>query len=225
MREFVPVFVLCSLVILYRDSLDYESFCLVLTNVFGVIPFIVCYRNGMVLESLPFYTITLTSGSYHLCNAVNYAGRYCSLPKAFYVDLDFINSYVCIMTVLIRLTRTNLRVQLNALSVVVFSIVVPLTNRIVPLSGACFGFGIVSIVLLIRRTEYVDVVKRAEFQIGLALAILAFTVYLATVYCGVQNDYWLLHSFGWHVPVMTSSALIVQSTCPVENRIVPLESV
>src|SRR5690242_4504492 len=99
----VPVLALCTLVLVYHNELDYRGLSLVLTNSFACIPFWVCIQNRLYSDSIPFFCIILTSGSYHLCNSMNYEYDYCRLPKTFYVVMDFVNAYACVSSVIVRI--------------------------------------------------------------------------------------------------------------------------
>jgi hypothetical protein len=215
----VPVLVLCTLVLVYHNELDYRGLSLVLTNSFGCAPFWVCIQNRLYSDSIPFFCIILTSGSYHLCDALDYEFDYCRLPQRSYVVLDFINAYACVGVVIVRLLDTGWSSQIHAFNIVLYTVMVCLMNRLVPL---CYT-SIMAIVLLIKivveRENYYRIVKTPSFIIGFCLALISFTVYIATVYYGIdERNYWALHAFGWHVPVLVSSALILNSL-PKQTRV------
>ena len=63
--------------------------------------------------------------------------------------------------------------------------------------------------------------KRVNLAIGITLALFSLLVYIFTIYFLIQdnNDYWVLHSYCWHVPIMMSSMFILEAFIVESNHV------
>lgn len=230
----LPVILITSCVFVYLDKLNYKSISLVMTNISAIVPCLLCLyytitkQKNMILEFLPFYFIIATSGSYHLCDCINYEGTYCSLEQGFYFDLDFINSYFCIATVFLYCTKFeyifNVDVSIKIKRFMYLTnmfIFIYLTcfetNVLYQLYYLCTIFLTMIYVIFMSYELYIEnfytLNKMYHLLIGLALGLFSFIIYVCTVYNNLESkdDYWFLHAFCWHLPVMTSSMFIFEA--------------
>ena len=68
--------------------------------------------------------------------------------------------------------------------------------------------------ILWNKDIYIRSLNPDKFKIlsiGISLSMFAFLVYLYTIVLKMDDDYWILHSFGWHIPIMLSSAFLIEA--------------
>lgn len=229
-----PAIIVSIEVFIYLEYLNYKSISLITSNFIGILPCSLCLyytltkQKNMLLEFIPFYLIIFSSGSYHLCNSVNYIGSYCSLGKDFYFTFDFINSYFCITTILLYGIKLEYidhfrnciilkRLIYLANLIMLCFLIIKQPNIYLPLIYICCIFGVFIGTLFLKYDLYIDNFytrnKIIHLTVGIILGIFSFLIYIFTVYKSLEpcNNYWFLHAFFWHIPVITSSMFILET--------------
>lgn len=237
----VPSILLIVELILYKDVLDVKILSLTVTNFTGLLPTSLCLyyiytkQANMFIEMIPFAMIVLSSGTYHLCNEIQNEVSFCSQISQYAFYADFINSYYCIITVILYAIKfeffmgNDLAVFIRRILYILnfifyFFIIIFQSNIFIPLiytlSMSCIAF----IVIYIKVYEYKNLFtyenKLTSLCVGITLALFSFFIYIFTVYFSIQENgnYWILHSFCWHIPIMTSSMFILEACVDKSNH-------
>jgi hypothetical protein len=235
----IPIIVMSIQLHIYKDIIDYKIISLVVTNFFGVLPATLCAyytfidQQNMILEFIPFYGIIFTSGSYHLCNQIQYIGSFCTiLNPSYYMYLDFINSFICITTVILYLTKieyvfeNHFRIKIIMYLthfIIISYLVIYTSNKFLPVYYTSSTMIPFLLVVAKHKTKYVEQYykkyKLIYFGIGVVLVTIAFVAYVCTVYKKYQQekDYWWLHSFLWHIPALLSGAFLLESVTDIKK--------
>jgi hypothetical protein len=213
---------------------------LVITNFVGFLPasqtlYYTLNNHYMVHEFVLFYLITLNSGTYHLCNKINYTGKYCQyLPADIIMQLDYINSYFCIIATILYLAKFELITDIaikRMIKITIYTIeyivvlILTIKYRTTQLPSLFTSLTLIVVLLVFvnNRNIYVENYfnwhRGIIFMIGFVLATVAFVTYLYISINGLQNEdlYWAYHSYLWHVPVLLSPVFIIESTTLCEK--------
>lgn len=238
----LPSLILISELIFYRNSLNLQILSLSGTNLAGIIPTLLCYyyitnkNENMIMELIPFYFIILTSGNYHLCNSLNYSLNVCFMNPKIYYYLDFINSYCCISTVIVhaikfeyngwinkKIHNGNLKIVLNTINLLFYSIIITVQkNTYIPIFYTLSLLLILVIYFYLHCSSYIFLFNKNKLMmllIGITLASFAFSIYLCTIILNLNTfeNYWILHSYCWHLPVMISSLFLLEASIEDEE--------
>lgn len=213
---------------------------LVITNFVGVFPasqtlYYTLNKHYMVHEFVLFYLITLNSGTYHMCNKLNYTGKYCQyLPPDILMQLDYINSYFCIIATILYLAKFEFMNDLtikNMIKMTIYAIeyiivlVLTIKYRTTQLPALFTSLTLIVVLLIFvtNRNRYVELYfnwyRGCIFLIGFGFAMIAFITYLYISIYTLQGGelYWILHSYLWHVPVLISPVFIIESSTICEK--------
>jgi len=235
----IPIIVMSTELYIYKDIIDYKIISLVVTNFFGLLPATLCAyytfinQQNMILEFMPFYGIIFTSGSYHLCDQIQYTGSYCTiLNPPYYMYLDFINSFFCITTVILYLTKleyvfeNHFRIKIIMYLthfIIIFYLVIYTSNKFLPVYYTSSTMIPFLLVVAKHKTKYAEQYyknyKSIYFAIGVVFVTIAFVAYVCTVYKKYEQekDYWWLHSFLWHTPALLSGAFLLESLTDIKK--------
>lgn len=212
--------------------LSFKVLSLSLTNITGIVPAGLCLyytikkHVDLSFEFIPFYFITFTSGTYHLCDSINYNEKFCSLNPNIYMYLDFINSYFCISTTLLHIVwygykESHLNIFILkrisiVLNLILYSLILILMNDTnIPFiyTSSIISFTVVYIIW--KNELYIgslDPINFKKLSIGILFSSFAFIIYLCTIIFELlDKDYWILHSYCWHIPIMLSSFFIIEA--------------
>lgn len=239
---FVPSLFLVAEIVMHLDMMNYKILSLTATNFTGLLPTSLCLyyiytkQANMFVEMLPFALIVLSSGTYHLCNSINYESSLCAKinNEAFYAD--FINSYYCISTVILYAIKLEFfmdsdraikirRILYFLHLIIYFCMIIYQNNIFIPLIYTLFLLLISVIIFGMNINKYRELIiyenKRVNLAIGVTLALFSLLIYVFTVYFSIEDnsDYWFLHSFCWHVPVMMSSMFIMEAFIIQSNHV------
>lgn len=224
----------------YDQFTHTHTLSLVITNFVGFFPaaqtlYYTLNKHYMVHEFVLFYLITLNSGTYHLCNKLNYVGKYCQyLPSDVLMQLDYINSYFCIIATILYLAKfefiNDITVK-NMIKITIYTveyiIVLILTIKYrttqLPALFTSLTLIVVLLVFVNNRNRYVELYfnlyRGCVFFAGFMFAIIAFVTYLYISIHSLQGEekYWIYHSYLWHVPVLLSPVFIIESATVCEK--------
>ena len=184
----------------------------------------------MVHEFVFFYLITLNSGTYHLCNKMNYEGIYCQyLPVEVLIQLDYINSYFCIIATLLYLAKFEMindlfikktvKTTIYATNYIVV-LILTLKYRKTQLPALFTSLNMIVVLLMFvsNRDKYIELYfnwyKGCIFFIGFIFSMIAFITYLYISINSLQGEehYWIYHSYLWHVPILLAPVFILESS-------------
>lgn len=219
----------------HRQCRDASTMSLVITNFMGFFPatqtaYYTLNKHYMVHEFVLFYLITLNSGTYHLCNKLNYTGKYCQyLPGEVLIQLDYINSYFCIIATVLYLAKfemINDIVVKNMIKTTIYAIdyvivlILTLKYRTTQLPALFTSLSMIVVLLMFvsNRDKYIELYfnwyRGFVFFIGFVLSIIAFITYLYISINALQGDeqYWIYHSYLWHVPILLAPMFIIESS-------------
>lgn len=249
-RAFVLICVLFLLVphtILLVQLYEYglyshqHTLWLVVSNFVGFFPasqslYYTINKHYMVHEFVFFYLITLNSGTYHLCNKINYEGKYCQyLSEEILIQLDYVNSYLCIIATILYLAKFEFMGDSFVKNVIKFTVhgiayllvtILTIKYRTSQLSALFTSFMLIFVLIMFAsyRFRYVELYftyyRGCLFLIGFVFAMIAFITYLYISINSLQGEerYWIYHSFLWHVPVMLSPVFIIESSTLSKNK-------
>lgn len=213
---------------------------LVISNFVGFFPagqtlYYTINKQYMIHEFILFYLITFNSGTYHLCNKLQYVGSYCKyLPSDILMQLDYINSYFCIIATILYLAKfefiNDLTIK-NMIKMTIYTIeyIIVLILTItydqtqLPTLFTSLTLVIVLLMFVTNRNRYVELYfnwyRGCIFLIGFIFAMIAFVTYLYISIYSLQSDekYWIYHSYLWHVPVLLSPIFIIESSTLCEK--------
>lgn len=236
----LPQIVLIIELYKYDQFSHTHTLSLVITNFVGFFPasqtlYYSLNKHYMVHEFVLFYLITLNSGTYHLCNKLNYAGKYCQyLPSDVLMQLDYINSYFCIIATILYLAKfefMNDATVKNMIKITIYTIeyiivlILTIKYRTTQLPALFTSLTLIVVLLVFvnNRNRYVEIYfslyRGCMFLIGFVFAIIAFVTYLYISIHSLQGDekYWIYHSYLWHVPVLLSPVFIIESATLCEK--------
>jgi len=220
-----PIAILSVELYIYRNVIDNIIIALVATNFTGMLPasqalyYTLTKQHNMYIEFILFYGIVLCSGSYHLCDKVNYKGHFCTvLFEKNYMYVDFINSYFCIAATILWLSKFEYMffnhywyivkgiTYVVEYLLIVFA-VLSYNNVYIPVYVTSLSFLPFAIIFFHHKEKYVEnywkFYRIIYFFLGMIFGLIAFATYAITQYKTYKSDdYWILHSFGWHIPVM-----------------------
>jgi hypothetical protein len=238
----IPVVVLLTELYIHKRIISRSTTSLVLTNFTGLLPalqslyYTLTNQKYMILEFVLFYGIVFTSGSYHFCSKINYKGQFCnSFPEITYSRLDFINSYFCIIATILYIAKFEFALQENARRVmktmiyvieltIVFMSIVKFTDVFMPMYFTCLSFVPVLLLVINNRKQYIEkylnCYKIFIFIMGLICGTIAFITYVSITFKHYEKeeDYWIYHSFGWHIPVMLCPLFLFEATTAVTHK-------
>lgn len=207
---------------------------IVISNFVGFFPtlqtlYYTCNKHYMIHEFLFFYLITFNSGSYHLCNKLNYKGNYCNyLPEIVFVQLDYINSYFCIIATILYLVKFEFINDVGIKNMIKFTIylidyiivsILTLKYRTtqIPALFTSLSLLILLLIFVVFKNKYIELYftsyRICIFLVGFAFSTIAFVTYLYISINSFEGEekYWIYHSYMWHVPVMIAPVFIIES--------------
>lgn len=212
--------------------LNLKILSLSLTNLAGIIPAGLClYKKikckvDLLFEFIPFYFIVLTSGTYHLCDSVDYIGKFCSMNPDIYLYLDFINSYFCISTTLLHIVWYAYkesyimifilkRVSI-ILNLIIYSLIlILLDDTYIPFLYTSSIISLTIVYILWNNQLYIgslDPINFKKLSIGVLFCSFSFIIYLCTIIFNLmKEEYWILHSYCWHIPIFLSSFFLIDA--------------
>lgn len=225
---FVPPIILITEEIITHQITNYKISSLVLTNLAGLMPSTLClyHSNVMMLEFIPFWLIPITSGTYHLCDKINYHSLLCSYGGStnyyLYRKLDFINAYFCITTTIgyvVKLMPTNIKLIIYSLNLSgITCLIIWSDTNLMPMIFVCIEI-IMCAVYIYKNEDYyrknlLSDNKQICVMSGCLTGIFAFASYLCMSLDSSQNvniNYWWIHSFCWHIPIMMCAAFFLEA--------------
>lgn len=221
------IFLLFEIIYCYK-YLTVRVLSLTITNMAAFIPLTTCIKNELYIEAVQFFMIILTSGSYHLCNSIKYESNLCSLNEKVYVISDFVNSFTCILSVILFCLLKNDNNTLKIILLFILSLIYCILlvyefDSNYPISY-CLMIIITSCLYVISNSSKfifpLSEIKFRKLTLGLILCCFSFLIYLFTIILKMSTgrDYWILHSYCWHIPIFVSSSLTIESFVPEFNR-------
>lgn len=243
----VIIFLLIPEIVLVTELYKYDQFShartmsLVISNFTGFFPasqslyYTLTKQQYMVHEFILFYLITFNSGSYHLCNKLNYVGDYCTyLPSYIYQQLDFINSYFCIIATILYLAKFEFMNDTIIKNMVKFAIyiieyivvMVTVIKYIDTQIPTCFtALTLIPSLLFFANNreryveKYFNYYRGGLFITGLIFALIAFITYVCISINHLEDEhmYWVYHSYLWHIPVLLAPVFIFESSTICEK--------
>jgi len=237
----VPDIILLVLLWEYDLYSHQDILWLVVSNFVGFFPaaqslYYTINKHYMVHEFMFFYLITLNSGTYHLCNKINYNENYCQyLSKEILIQLDYVNSYLCIIATILYLAKFEFMGDSFVKNVIKFTVhgiayllvtILTIKYRTSQLSALFTSFILIFVLIMFAsyRFRYVELYftfyRGCLFFIGFVFAIIAFVTYLYISIHSLHGEekYWIYHSFLWHVPVLLSPVFIIESSTLSKNK-------
>lgn len=224
-----PVILLTTELILNKSINNVKIVSLVITNLTGLCPASLCIyytltkQKNMFFEFLPFYCITITSGTYHLCDKIQNNSAFCIYDINILHTIDFCNAYLCVSTVIIYLIKfeyiTYYHKTLRYIAHIYSNIIIILLCTFYK-SSPIFYIALECICLIIvvymNYNKYVTLLNNEYtmlfLKIGLCLEITAYIAYICTVYYKYgMNNYWWIHSYFWHVPSLLGAIFLYES--------------
>jgi len=227
-----PILLLTTELILNNKNVDFKIVSLVITNLTGLYPTSLCMyytltnQKNMIVEFVPFYFITITSGTYHLCDKINNESVFCIYDIKILRTIDFINSYLCVSTVILYLIKfeyiTSYHKQLKYISHIYSSLLITVlcafyNYNISPIFYILFEFMCFTMVVYANYSKYAIVLNNyytvLYLMIGIGLELIAYIAYICTVYnnYGLYN-YWWIHSYLWHTPCLLGAMFLYEAT-------------
>lgn len=236
----IPHVVLLIELYKYKQLLHHEIMSLVITNFIGFFPasqtlYYTFNSNYMLHEFVLFYLITFNSGTYHLCNKLDYVGLYCKyLPRDVIMYMDYVNSYFCIIATILylakfefisdRITKNMVKFTIYCIEyVIVFMLTINTETSQLPSLFISLTLIVVLLVFVSNRNKYVELYfneYRAKiFIIGIIFSAISFVTYLYIAINNLQNSrfYWIYHSYMWHVPILLSPVFIIEASTTCEK--------
>lgn len=219
----------------YQQYMNKNTLSLVMSNFVGFFPATQCMyytvnKHYMIHEFILFYLITFNSGTYHMCNKLNHPSGFCSyLDPDILMYLDYINSYFCIITTILYLTKfefmndiSTKRIMKFTIYLIEYTIVLILTikYRLTALPSLFTSLTLLVMLLMFvnNRDKYMERYFNwynfVLFIIGSVLAIIAFVTYLYISINELQDEseYWIYHSYLWHIPVLLCPVFMIEAS-------------
>lgn len=220
--------ILLTTELISNKSTDVKIGSLVLTNLTGLYPALLCVyytltnQKNMFLEFLPFYCITITSGTYHLCDKINNNSVFCIYDIETLRIIDFINSYLCVSAVILYSIKfeymTSYYKQLKYILHVTSYLLITLLCAfydICPIFYILCEFILLIIVVYVNYSKYV-ILFNNNYTIlcvifGMSLELMAYIAYICIVYNNYgMNNYWWIHSYFWHIPCLLGAMFLYE---------------
>jgi len=214
-----------------KEKIDYKTISLVTTNLSGLYPASLCMyytltdQKNMILEFFPFYFITITSGTYHLCDKINNESIFCIYDIDTLRKIDFSNSYLCVSAVILYLIKfeyisaqpKKLKYILNIFSFAIINLLCSSDNYSAgPIFFILFEFICLVIIFHANYDNYYMLLDNNYTILylitGIGLEIMAYISYICIVYNNYgMNNYWWIHSYFWHVPSLTGAMFLFEA--------------
>lgn len=225
-----PIILLTCELVLNNKKVDFKTASLVTTNLSGLYPASLCMyytltdQKNMILEFIPFYFITITSGTYHLCDKINGESVFCIYDIDTLRKIDFSNSYLCVSAVILYLIKfeyisaqpKKLKYILNIFSFAIINLLCASDYSIGPIFFILFEFICLVIIFHANYDNYYMLLDNnytiLYLMTGIGLEIMAYIAYICIVYNNYGlNNYWWIHSYFWHVPSLTGSMFLYEA--------------
>ena len=226
-----PILLLTCELIVNIKNIDSKITSLVTTNLSGLYPASLCIyytlsdQKNMILEFIPFYFITITSGTYHLCDKINGESIFCIYDIETLRKIDFSNSYLCVSTVILYLIKfeyitaqhKKLKYVLHLYSYVIINLLCASNNyNIGPIFFILFEFICFVIIFHANYDNYYMLLDNNYTILylitGIGLEIMAYLAYICIVYNNYGlNNYWWIHSYFWHVPSLMGAMFLFEA--------------
>lgn len=232
-----PIFILVSPIILLTSELiinnikDIKILSLVITNLAGLFPasltmyYTVTNQKNMRLEFIPFYFISIISGTYHLCDKINNNSLVCIYDIETLRKIDFSNSYLCVSTVILYFIKLDyisshhniLKNISHILSFCIINLLIFFENYSAgPIIFILFEFVCFMVIIYIKYDNYVVLLDNyytiVYLKIGIVLELIAYISYICTVYNNYGlNNYWWIHSYFWHIPSLLGAMFLYEA--------------
>lgn len=227
----IPIILLTCELSINNQSIDFKTVSLVTTNLSGLYPASLCMyytltdQKNMILEFIPFYFITITSGTYHLCDKINNESIFCIYDIDTLRKIDFSNSYLCVSTVILYLIKfeyitaqhKKLKYVLHLYSYVIINLLCASDNyNIAPIFYILFEFICFVIIFYAQYSNYYVLLNNYNtilyLTIGISLELMAYLAYICIVYNNYGlNNYWWIHSYFWHVPSLMGAMFLFEA--------------
>jgi hypothetical protein len=212
-------------------NIDSKITSLVTTNLSGLYPASLCLyytltdQKNMILEFIPFYFITITSGTYHLCDKINGESMFCVYDIDTLRKIDFSNSYLCVSAVILYLIKfeyisaqpKKLKYILNIFSFAIINLLCASDNYSSgPIFFILFEFICLVIIFHANYDNYYMLLDNnytiLYLMTGIGLEIMAYLAYICIVYNNYGlNNYWWIHSYFWHVPSLMGAMFLFEA--------------
>ena len=212
-------------------NIDSKITSLVTTNLSGLSPASLCLyytltdQKNMILEFIPFYFITITSGTYHLCDKINGESMFCVYDIDTLRKIDFSNSYLCVSAVILYLIKfeyisaqpKKLKYILNIFSFAIINLLCASDNYSSgPIFFILFEFICLVIIFHANYDNYYMLLDNnytiLYLMTGIGLEIMAYLAYICIVYNNYGlNNYWWIHSYFWHVPSLMGAMFLFEA--------------
>ena len=226
-----PCMLLTTELFVNKEKIDYKTISLVTTNLSGLYPASLCMyytltdQKNMILEFFPFYFITITSGTYHLCDKINNESIFCIYDIDTLRKIDFSNSYLCVSAVILYLIKfeyisaqpKKLKYILNIFSFAIINLLCSSDNYSAgPIFFILFEFICLVIIFHANYDNYYMLLDNnytiLYLMTGIGLEIMAYISYICIVYNNYgMNNYWWIHSYFWHVPSLTGAMFLFEA--------------
>lgn len=230
----IPLITLTLLIIKYINVITYSAICMTLTNI-AIVPTASCCfyfslikKKNLWLEFISSYLVVFSSGLYHLC-ASNDNNPTCISDIYILLNIDLISSYYFAIMLLIHLTKleylTNnkLAFQLKCcLHLAALILIIPLqflnvSQQFIIYILLIFFIPLLAIFfILYSNNKYEEILKYIySFSLpyllfGLFCIVISLISYTYLAIVNTYNNYWWIHSFLWHMPVMLGSMFIIE---------------
>lgn len=224
----LPVILLTTALILNK-GINVKVISLAITNLTGLCPASLCIyytlskQKNMILEFLPFYFITITSGTYHLCDKIHNNSVFCIYDINTLRIIDFCNAYLCVSSVIIYFIKfeyityyhKSLRYIAHIYSYIIIILLCSFYKSI-PIFYIALEFICLTIVVYMNYSKYIILLNNDYtmlfFKIGFCLELTAYIAYICTVYYAYgMNNYWWIHSYFWHIPSLLGAMFLYES--------------
>ena len=226
-----PILLLTCELIVNIKNIDSKITSLVTTNLSGLYPASLCLyytltdQKNMILEFIPFYFITITSGTYHLCDKINGESMFCVYDIDTLRKIDFSNSYLCVSAVILYLIKfeyisaqpKKLKYILNIFSFAIINLLCASDNYSSgPIFFILFEFICLVIIFHANYDNYYMLLDNnytiLYLMTGIGLEIMAYIAYICIVYNNYGlNNYWWIHSYFWHVPSLMGAMFLFEA--------------
>ena len=226
-----PILLLTCELIVNIKNIDSKITSLVTTNLSGLYPASLCLyytltdQKNMILEFIPFYFITITSGTYHLCDKINGESMFCVYDIDTLRKIDFSNSYLCVSAVILYLIKfeyisaqpKKLKYILNIFSFAIINLLCASDNYSAgPIFFILFEFICLVIIFHANYDNYYMLLDNnytiLYLMTGIGLEIMAYLAYICIVYNNYGlNNYWWIHSYFWHVPSLMGAMFLFEA--------------
>jgi hypothetical protein len=226
-----PILLLTCELIVNIKNIDSKITSLVTTNLSGLYPASLCLyytltdQKNMILEFIPFYFITITSGTYHLCDKINGESMFCVYDIDTLRKIDFSNSYLCVSAVILYLIKfeyisaqpKKLKYILNIFSFAIINLLCASDNYSSgPIFFILFEFICLVIIFHANYDNYYMLLDNnytiLYLMTGIGLEIMAYLAYICIVYNNYGlNNYWWIHSYFWHVPSLMGAMFLFEA--------------